>query len=78
MVFLIYISSIEISPSLAKIQKETVAQVGSHLSKFRVECRDASDLAGWSKVLFVQHKADSGFQFPVAMLEFGIWLKILN
>ncbi|KAL9305039.1 putative protein arginine methyltransferase NDUFAF7 [Arabidopsis thaliana] len=42
-------TSIEISPSLAKIQKETVAQVGSHLSKFRVECRDASDLAGWSK-----------------------------
>jgi hypothetical protein len=50
MVFLIYISSIEISPSLAKIQKETVAQVGSHLSKFRVECRDASDLAGWKNV----------------------------
>ncbi|CAN8295559.1 unnamed protein product [Cochlearia groenlandica] len=40
-------TSIEISPSLAKIQKETVAQVGSHLSKFRVECRDASDLSGW-------------------------------
>ncbi|CAA0165697.1 unnamed protein product [Arabidopsis thaliana] len=43
-------TSIEISPSLAKIQKETVAQVGSHLSKFRVECRDASDLAGWKNV----------------------------
>ncbi|KAG7653087.1 S-adenosyl-L-methionine-dependent methyltransferase [Arabidopsis suecica] len=43
-------TSIEISPSLAKIQKETVAQVGSHLSKFRVECRDASDLSGWKNV----------------------------
>ncbi|KAF2548813.1 hypothetical protein F2Q70_00019399 [Brassica cretica] len=43
-------TSIEISPSLAKIQKETVAQVGSHLSKFRVECRDASDLSGWRNV----------------------------
>ncbi|XP_010475158.1 PREDICTED: uncharacterized protein LOC104754633 [Camelina sativa] len=42
--------SVEISPSLAKIQKETVAQVGSHLSKFRVECRDASDLSGWKNV----------------------------
>lgn len=53
-----YISSIEISPSLAEIQKETVAQVGSHLSKFRVECRDASDLSGWSKVLSLQYRAD--------------------
>lgn len=52
MLILMYISSIEISPSLAKIQKETVAQVGSHLSKFRVECRDASDLSGWSEFLF--------------------------
>ncbi|CAH8251188.1 unnamed protein product [Arabidopsis lyrata] len=43
-------TSIEISPSLAKIQKETVAQVGSHLSKFRVECRDASNLSGWKNV----------------------------
>ncbi|CAA7054080.1 unnamed protein product [Microthlaspi erraticum] len=43
-------TSIEISPSLAEIQKETVAQVGSHLSKFRVECRDASDLSGWRNV----------------------------
>ncbi|XP_019094998.1 PREDICTED: uncharacterized protein LOC104762742 [Camelina sativa] len=42
--------SVEISPSLAKIQKRTVAQVGSHLSKFRVECRDASDLSGWKNV----------------------------
>ncbi|XP_010522409.1 PREDICTED: uncharacterized protein LOC104801033 [Tarenaya hassleriana] len=40
-------TSIEISPSLADIQKETVAQVGSHMSKFRVERRDASDRAGW-------------------------------
>ncbi|CAH2038900.1 unnamed protein product [Thlaspi arvense] len=51
-------TSIEISPSLAKIQKETVAQVGSHLSKFRVECRDASDLSGWSEVLSLPHVAD--------------------
>ncbi|ESQ36437.1 hypothetical protein EUTSA_v10007628mg [Eutrema salsugineum] len=43
-------TSIEISSSLAEIQKETVAQVGSHLSKFRVECRDASDLSGWRNV----------------------------
>ncbi|EOA38858.1 hypothetical protein CARUB_v10011212mg [Capsella rubella] len=43
-------TSVEISPSLAKIQKETVSQVGSHLSKFRVECRDASDLSGWKNV----------------------------
>ncbi|KAH9649900.1 protein arginine methyltransferase NDUFAF7 [Citrus sinensis] len=39
--------SVEISPSLAEIQKETVGQVSSHSSKFRVECRDAADRAGW-------------------------------
>lgn len=37
----------EISPSLAEIQKETVGQVQSHKSRFRVECRDAADQNGW-------------------------------
>lgn len=71
-----YISSIEISPTLAKIQKETVAQVGSHLSKFRVECRDASDLSGWSEVLSLQYRADSLIiiVFSVTLLELVIWL----
>ncbi|KAL5781435.1 hypothetical protein ACOSP7_006464 [Xanthoceras sorbifolium] len=39
--------SVEISPSLAQIQKETVGQVRSHSSKFRVECRDAAEKGGW-------------------------------
>lgn len=39
----------EISPLLAEIQKETVGQVHSHSSKFRVECRDAADRSGWGK-----------------------------
>ncbi|KAK4854972.1 hypothetical protein QYF36_002836 [Acer negundo] len=39
--------SVEISPSLAQIQKETVGQVRSHSSKFRVECRDAAERGGW-------------------------------
>ncbi|XP_059632177.1 protein arginine methyltransferase NDUFAF7 homolog, mitochondrial isoform X2 [Cornus florida] len=39
--------SVEISSSLAKKQIETVGEVGSHLSKFRVECRDAADRSGW-------------------------------
>ncbi|PWA84951.1 S-adenosyl-L-methionine-dependent methyltransferase MidA (mitochondrion) [Artemisia annua] len=33
-------SSVEISSSLAKKQLETVAEVGSHLSKFKVESRE--------------------------------------
>ncbi|KAF2288878.1 hypothetical protein GH714_022524 [Hevea brasiliensis] len=33
--------------SLAEIQKETVGEVRSHLSKFKVECRDAADRGGW-------------------------------
>lgn len=37
----------EISSSLAKKQIETVGEVQSHLSKFRVECRDAADQSGW-------------------------------
>ncbi|KAJ7971805.1 Protein arginine methyltransferase NDUFAF7 [Quillaja saponaria] len=40
--------SVEISPSLAEIQRETVGH--SHLSKFRVECRDAADRSGWGDV----------------------------
>ncbi|KAJ9154020.1 hypothetical protein P3X46_027399 [Hevea brasiliensis] len=40
-------TSVEISPSLAEIQKETVGEVRSHLSKFKVECRDAADRSGW-------------------------------
>lgn len=43
-------SSVEISPSLAEIQRETVGVVRSHLSKFRVECRDAADRTGWGKL----------------------------
>ncbi|KZV37670.1 hypothetical protein F511_32680 [Dorcoceras hygrometricum] len=39
--------SVEISPSLAKKQLETVGEVGSHLAKFKVECRDAADASGW-------------------------------
>ncbi|XP_022848781.1 uncharacterized protein LOC111371102 [Olea europaea var. sylvestris] len=39
--------SVEISPSLAKKQQETVGEVNSHLAKFRVECRDAADPNGW-------------------------------
>ncbi|VVA28636.1 PREDICTED: DUF185-domain-containing [Prunus dulcis] len=39
--------SVEVSPSLAEIQRETVGEVRSHLSKFRVECRDATDRSGW-------------------------------
>ncbi|KAL5542582.1 hypothetical protein UlMin_010292 [Ulmus minor] len=42
--------SVEISPTLAEIQRETVGQVSSHLSKFRVECRDAADRSGWGNV----------------------------
>uniref|UniRef100_A0A7C8YXW1 Protein arginine methyltransferase NDUFAF7 n=1 Tax=Opuntia streptacantha TaxID=393608 RepID=A0A7C8YXW1_OPUST len=40
--------SVEISPSLAETQKETVGQVQSHMSRFRVECRDAADRTGWA------------------------------
>ncbi|KAF3975705.1 hypothetical protein CMV_001057 [Castanea mollissima] len=39
--------SVEISPSLAEIQRQTVGEVRTHLSKFRVECRDAADRSGW-------------------------------
>ncbi|KAK4798641.1 hypothetical protein SAY86_030967 [Trapa natans] len=43
-------TSVEISPSLATKQQETVGQVNSHLSRFRVECRDAADCSGWGEV----------------------------
>uniref|UniRef100_A0A453G9D8 Protein arginine methyltransferase NDUFAF7 n=4 Tax=Aegilops tauschii subsp. strangulata TaxID=200361 RepID=A0A453G9D8_AEGTS len=39
--------SVEISSSLAEKQLETVGEVQSHLSKFTVEHRDATDIAGW-------------------------------
>ncbi|KAL9240117.1 hypothetical protein vseg_014374 [Gypsophila vaccaria] len=42
--------SVEISPSLAQKQTETVGQVQSHKSRFRVECRDAADRNGWGDV----------------------------
>ncbi|OVA00095.1 putative S-adenosyl-L-methionine-dependent methyltransferase MidA [Macleaya cordata] len=42
--------SVEISSALAKKQLETVGEVRSHLSKFRVECRDAADRSGWGDV----------------------------
>ncbi|KAF8392034.1 hypothetical protein HHK36_022374 [Tetracentron sinense] len=42
--------SVEISSSLAKKQLETVGEVRSHLSRFRVECRDAADKSGWGDV----------------------------
>ncbi|XP_027120253.1 protein arginine methyltransferase NDUFAF7 homolog, mitochondrial-like isoform X1 [Coffea arabica] len=41
--------SIEISSSLAKKQMETVGAVQSHLSRFRVECRDAANRSGWGE-----------------------------
>ncbi|CAK9318856.1 unnamed protein product [Citrullus colocynthis] len=43
-------TSVEISPSLAVIQRQTVGEVRSHQSKFKVECRDAVDLSGWGDV----------------------------
>lgn len=43
-------TSVEISSSLAEIQKETVGEVHSHLSKFSLECRDAADQGGWGDV----------------------------
>lgn len=46
-------SSVEISPSLAEIQRQTVGEVRSHQSKFRVECRDAVDLSGWGMFSYV-------------------------
>lgn len=42
--------SVEISSSLAEKQMATVGQVSSHLSKFKVERRDAADRSGWGDV----------------------------
>eukprot|EP00268_Persea_americana_P051575 TRINITY_DN5711_c0_g1_i14.p1 TRINITY_DN5711_c0_g1~~TRINITY_DN5711_c0_g1_i14.p1 ORF type:complete len:285 (-),score=44.76 TRINITY_DN5711_c0_g1_i14:826-1680(-) len=42
--------SVEISPSLAKKQLETLGEVSSHSSRFRVECRDAANRSGWGDV----------------------------
>jgi hypothetical protein len=44
-----FASSVEISSSLAEKQLETVGEVQSHLSKFAVEHRDATDRTGWGK-----------------------------
>ncbi|XP_058102597.1 protein arginine methyltransferase NDUFAF7 homolog, mitochondrial isoform X1 [Magnolia sinica] len=46
---MVYVS-VEISSSLAKKQLETVGDVRSHLSRYRVECRDAADRSGWGDV----------------------------
>ncbi|KAJ0972429.1 hypothetical protein J5N97_020388 [Dioscorea zingiberensis] len=43
-------TSVEISPSLAQRQLETVGEVQSHFSRFKVECRDATDRSGWGDV----------------------------
>ncbi|KAL3321584.1 hypothetical protein AABB24_039279 [Solanum stoloniferum] len=43
-------TSVEISSSLAAKQIQTVGEVESHLSKFRVEHRDATDRNGWGDV----------------------------
>ncbi|KAF9606778.1 hypothetical protein IFM89_028154, partial [Coptis chinensis] len=43
-------TSVEISSSLAKKQIETVGEIRSHLSRFKVECRDAADRSGWGDV----------------------------
>ncbi|GMH08026.1 hypothetical protein Nepgr_009866 [Nepenthes gracilis] len=42
--------SVEISSSLAEKQLEQVGHVHSHLSRFKVECRDAADRGGWGDV----------------------------
>uniref|UniRef100_A0A2P2LFM5 Protein arginine methyltransferase NDUFAF7 n=1 Tax=Rhizophora mucronata TaxID=61149 RepID=A0A2P2LFM5_RHIMU len=54
-------TSVEISPSLAEIQRETIGEVRSHLSKFRVECRDAADRGGWGmdpEIFYLFHYID--------------------
>ncbi|XWS22374.1 hypothetical protein CRYUN_Cryun29cG0028400 [Craigia yunnanensis] len=43
-------TSVEISPALTEIQKQTVGEVRNHQSKFKVECRDATDRSGWGHV----------------------------
>ncbi|KAI4370458.1 hypothetical protein MLD38_018811 [Melastoma candidum] len=43
-------TSVEISSSLAGIQRSTVGEVSSHALKHTVECRDATDQLGWGKI----------------------------
>ncbi|XP_019181013.1 PREDICTED: uncharacterized protein LOC109176050 isoform X1 [Ipomoea nil] len=43
-------TSVEISTALAAKQIQTVGEVHSHASKFKVECRDAADRSGWGEV----------------------------
>lgn len=43
-------TSVEISNSLAERQLQTVGESQSHLSRFRVECRDATDRRGWGEI----------------------------
>ncbi|CAM8918144.1 unnamed protein product [Rhodiola kirilowii] len=43
-------TSVEISPTLAERQLQTVGEVRSHLSKFNVERRDAADRDGWGVI----------------------------
>ncbi|KAH9311975.1 hypothetical protein KI387_027010, partial [Taxus chinensis] len=42
--------SVEISPALARKQVETVAEVSSHMKRFNVECRNATEKSGWGNV----------------------------
>ena len=51
----------EISPALAEIQKQTVGEVRSHQSKFKVECRDATDRSGWGRPPSVLHLFEFDF-----------------
>ena len=55
-----FASSVEISSSLAEKQLETVGEVQSHLSKFTVEHRDTTDIAGWGKLGFLCLAIDVG------------------
>ncbi|XP_057863108.2 uncharacterized protein LOC131071320 isoform X2 [Cryptomeria japonica] len=43
-------TSVEISPALASKQVERIAEVSSHLKRFNVECRNATDKSGWGNV----------------------------
>ncbi|URD77129.1 hypothetical protein MUK42_05734 [Musa troglodytarum] len=61
--------SVEISQSLAKKQLQTVGEVQSHLSKFRVERRDATDRSGWGKMVIFHDPFSSWGKF---LLPFGI------
>lgn len=58
-----FCSSVEISQSLAKKQLQTVGEVQSHLSKFRVERRDATDRSGWGKLVIFHDPFSSWGKF---------------